>query len=201
MTVYNLKEKFQSLLRPLVNNLNAAGFTANQITLFALSISLIWGCAIYYLHDQGWPLYLLPVLLFVRMALNAIDGMLAREHHQQSALGAILNELGDVVADTALYLPFAVIKGLSPELVILIAFLSVFSEMAGIISIQIGASRRYDGPMGKSDRAVGFGLIGVLLGFNLFSTSIINVILFFMALGLILTIFNRCSRALKELHS
>lgn len=199
MTVYNLKEKFQKILRPLVNKLNAAGFTANQITLSALFISLIWGGAIYDLHDQRWPLYLLPVLLFVRMALNAIDGMLAREHHQQSALGAILNELGDVVADTALYLPFAVIKGLSSELVISIAFLSVFSEMAGIISIQIGASRRYDGPMGKSDRAVAFGLIGVLLGFNLLDPSVINIILIFMALSLILTIFNRCRRALKEL--
>jgi len=36
------------------------------------------------------------------MALNAIDGMLAREHHMQSKLGAILNELGDVVSDTVL---------------------------------------------------------------------------------------------------
>jgi CDP-diacylglycerol--glycerol-3-phosphate 3-phosphatidyltransferase len=41
------------------------------------------------------------------MALNAIDGMLAREHGQASRLGAVLNELGDVVADAGLYLPLA----------------------------------------------------------------------------------------------
>ena len=51
--------------------------------------------------------FLLPAVLFVRMALNAIDGMLAREHGQKSALGAFLNELCDVVSDAALYLPFA----------------------------------------------------------------------------------------------
>ena len=45
--------------------------------------------------------------MFLRMAFNAIDGMLAREFGQQSALGAFLNELTDVVSDAALYLPFA----------------------------------------------------------------------------------------------
>ena len=43
------------------------------------------------------------------MALNAMDGMLAREFGQQSALGGYLNEITDIVADAALYLPFAFI--------------------------------------------------------------------------------------------
>ena len=34
----------------------------------------------------------LPTALFARMALNAIDGMMAREHNQASKLGALLNE-------------------------------------------------------------------------------------------------------------
>ena len=48
-----------------------------------------------------------PVWLLARMALNAIDGMLAREFHQKSVLGGYLNEIGDVVSDAALYAPFA----------------------------------------------------------------------------------------------
>ena len=43
------------------------------------------------------------------MALNAIDGMLAREFNQKSRLGGYLNEITDVVSDAALYLPFAFI--------------------------------------------------------------------------------------------
>jgi phosphatidylglycerophosphate synthase len=39
------------------------------------------------------------------MALNALDGMLARECNQQTRLGAILNETGDVISDIALYFP------------------------------------------------------------------------------------------------
>ena len=49
---------------------------------------------------------LLPIVLFIRMALNALDGMLARECNQQTRFGAILNETGDVISDIALYLPF-----------------------------------------------------------------------------------------------
>ena len=41
------------------------------------------------------------------MALNAIDGMLAREFNQKSRLGGYLNEITDVVSDGALYLFFA----------------------------------------------------------------------------------------------
>ena len=51
------------------------------------------------------------------MALNALDGMLAREFNQKSRLGAVLNELGDVVSDTALYLPIALVPGVNSALV------------------------------------------------------------------------------------
>ena len=47
------------------------------------------------------------------MALNALDGMLAREFGQQSRLGAYLNELTDVVADAALIAPFALLPPFS----------------------------------------------------------------------------------------
>ena len=63
---------------------------------------------------RATAVYLPPVLL-ARMALNAVDGMLAREHAMQSALGAILNELGDVLSDTALYLPLAAAPGPAPR--------------------------------------------------------------------------------------
>ena len=38
------------------------------------------------------------MVLFLRMALNAIDGMLAREFNQKTNLGAYLNELTDVIS-------------------------------------------------------------------------------------------------------
>jgi phosphatidylglycerophosphate synthase len=144
---------------------------------------------------------LLPVVLFARMALNAMDGMLAREHNQKTALGAILNELGDVVADVGLYLPLAVVPGFDPWLVVGAVILSILTEMTGVIGVQIGASRRYDGPLGKSDRAFLIGLMGLLLGFRVPIERAIPYVLFAMILLSVLTILNRGRRALLELKS
>ena len=199
-SIYGLKPKFQSLLRPIVNWLARIGVTANQVTIAALLLSLSAGHVIHFRHG-GRSLLLLPAVLFVRMALNAMDGMLAREHNQKTPLGAILNELGDVVADIGLYLPLAVVPAFDPRLVLAVVILSVLTEMTGVIGVQIGASRRYDGPLGKSDRAFVFGLLGLLLGFEVDLGPIVFYVLFAMVLLLVLTIFNRARCALRELKS
>jgi CDP-diacylglycerol--glycerol-3-phosphate 3-phosphatidyltransferase len=196
-SIYDLKPKFQSLLRPLVNGLARTGITANQVTIAALLLSLSAGHLIARKHG-GRMLLALPVVLFVRMALNAMDGMLAREHNQKSALGAILNELGDVIADVGLYLPLAAVPEFDPWLVIGVVILSVLTEMTGVLGVQIGASRRYDGPLGKSDRAFLFGLMGLLLGLRVPIERVIPDVLFAMILLLVLTILNRARRALQE---
>ena len=85
MSVYALKPKFQALLRPLVQRLAQRGISANQVTLLACGLSILIGLLISLClsSDWLWGLLLLPIFLFVRMAMNAIDGMLAREHAQQ----------------------------------------------------------------------------------------------------------------------
>ncbi|MEE8392241.1 MAG: CDP-alcohol phosphatidyltransferase family protein [Anaerolineae bacterium] len=125
--------------------------------------------------------------------------MLAREHGQQSALGGILNEIGDVVSDAALYLPFALIPGFSPPLVVVIVVLALTSEMTGVVAVQIGASRRYDGPMGKSDRALVFGLLALLLGIGLEPGRWTTIGLIAVGVLLLLTNVNRALRAVREL--
>jgi len=198
-SVYDLKPKFQGLLRPLTSELARAGITANQVTLGAMLLSFAAGAAMYVSRSMS-ILLLLPLVLFVRMALNAIDGMLAREHNQKTSLGAILNELGDVLSDAALYLPLAFFLPFNPVVIVLVVFLGTLAEMTGVIGVQIGASRRYDGPMGKSDRAFVFGTLGLLLGLNLHIFPIVFPVLWFVAFLLVLTILNRARGALRELH-
>lgn len=197
-TIYDLKPKFQGLLRPAVGALARAGVTPNQVTVAALLLSLATGAALYAWHGQRWVWLLVPAVLFLRMALNAIDGMLAREHDMATPLGAVLNELGDVVADAGLYLPFAVLAGVRAELVGLVVLLAVLSEMTGVIGVQIGASRRYDGPLGKSDRAFGFGLLATLVAAGVAPGGWFNWLLLIMALLLVVTVVNRARRAVAE---
>jgi CDP-diacylglycerol--glycerol-3-phosphate 3-phosphatidyltransferase len=198
VSVYDLKPKFQNLLRPFCASLARSGVTANQVTTGAAAISIALGAAIWATHGAMWVLWLVPLVLFARMALNAIDGMLAREFNQKSALGAVLNEIGDVVSDTALYLPFAAIAGIDAMLVGLVVAIAIVTEMTGVVAVQIGASRRYDGPFGKSDRAVFFGALAIALGAGLAPGRWSDVVLILAAaLGLV-TVFNRARAALRE---
>lgn len=159
-SLYDLKPAFQRLLRPFAARLAAAGITANQVTIATCFASVLLGVELA-MDQRGW--ILLPVFLFVRMALNAIDGILAREHGQKSRLGAVLNELTDVVSDAALTMPFAMLPGWRPLWVAGAIFFAVFTEMAGILGLTIGSTRRQDGPFGKSDRALVLGLGGAWL--------------------------------------
>ncbi len=197
-SIYDIKPAFQSLLRPLTRALASAGVTANQVTVAAALLSAGVGACIAWQPQARWPLLLLPGFLFARMALNAIDGMLAREHGQKSRLGAVLNEIGDVAADTALYLPLACVPGFDARLVTIAVILSIISEMTGVVAIQIGANRRYDGPMGKSDRAFVFGLLGLLLGLGVPPGLWQTITLGGVSALLIVTIFNRARRALAQ---
>jgi CDP-diacylglycerol---glycerol-3-phosphate 3-phosphatidyltransferase len=140
-SIYDLKPRFQALLRPLSDALVRAKLSANDVTLGALLLSAAHGAWLALMPGSAWPLLLLPVTLFVRMAMNAIDGMMAKEHGQASAAGAVLNALSDVIADAALYLPFALIPGVNAPLVVLVVVAGVIGEMAGARAIGQSATQ------------------------------------------------------------
>jgi CDP-diacylglycerol---glycerol-3-phosphate 3-phosphatidyltransferase len=200
-SIYDIKPAFQNLLRPVTRSLAAAGVTANQVTLTAAVFSCAVGACVVAFPLEDWPLLVMPGFLFVRMALNAIDGMLAREHAMKSKLGAILNEVGDVISDTALYLPLALVPGFTPQLIVIAVVLAIISELTGVVAVQIGATRRYDGPMGKSDRAFVFGLLALLTGLGAMSDRWLQGALVLIVALLGLTILNRARRALVETAS
>ncbi len=199
-SIYELKPAFQSLLRPLVRRMAAAGISANGVTVLSVVLSILVGLSLLLWPQAAWPLLVLPAFLLVRMAMNAIDGMLAREHDQQTRLGGMLNELGDVISDAALYLPVALIAGFNPALIVLIVVLGTISEMTGVLSQVLDGERRYDGPMGKSDRALVFGALGLWAGLGgpmePWADGLLAVI---VALSL-LTIINRARRGLAQAH-
>jgi CDP-diacylglycerol--glycerol-3-phosphate 3-phosphatidyltransferase len=197
-SIYQIKPAFQNLLRPLVRRLFDKGTTANQITMLAGIGSVLVGVVIAaFVHHPG-VFVLVPVWMLVRMALNAIDGMLAREFNQQSNLGAYLNELCDIAADCALILPFALLPGVSLWLVLLVSLLALFSEYSGVLGPMVGASRRYDGPMGKSDRAFVLGVVATGIALGWLGALWINGVFAVIAGLLLCTLVNRVRQGLKE---
>lgn len=201
-SVYAIKPRFQALLRPLVERMARAGIRANQVTLAAMLVSIAVGIAVgCTAATHRWAWGLLPLWLFVRMALNAIDGMLAREHGQASRLGAVLNELGDVIADAGLYLPLALTGAFALWPLAVFVVLAVMTEMTGVIGTQIGAARHYEGPLGKSDRALVFGALGLALALGVPHGPWLDWLVWALAALCALTVLNRARAALREVHA
>ena len=198
MSIYDLKPKFQNLLRPLVIKLEQRGVTANQVTLTACTISVILGLILTALSGYHWLFILIPIWLFVRMALNAIDGMLAREFNQKSRLGGYLNEITDVVSDAALYLPFAFISPFDALQIGLIIWLSALTEFCGVLGQVQGKTRRYDGPLGKSDRAFLFGVLGLVYVFVPVLPDFLYWLIWIAIILLIITCVKRVKSGLAE---
>ena len=186
MTIYDLKPKFQDLLRPIVLNLNNRGITPNQVTLVAFLISIVGGGIIY--SQQLLLIAIsLPIILFVRMALNAIDGMLAREHNQMTKSGAIFNEMGDIFSDVVLFLPFMLF--VSPLIVSIFIIVSISTEFIGVLGKAFYDNRVYTGPFGKSDRAFAIGVSSILLSFDI--PNVIEIIFIIMIILSLKTVLNR----------
>lgn len=200
-SVYDLKSRFQALLRPLVGGLARVGVRPNHITVGALVGSVAVGTLVILGRQRPLVLLALPAWLFLRMALNALDGMLAREHAMATRLGAVLNEMGDVVSDLALYLPLAAVRPDAAWSAVAFACGGVLTETSGILAQALGASRRYDGPMGKSDRALVVGALGVAAVVWPPSLGWWRWVLAAAALLAGVTCLNRLRAGLRELRS
>lgn len=167
ISIYKIKPKFQQLLKPVLVLLNKYSITANQITISTIFLSLLIGLSFWFSSDFQLLYLIVPIGLLIRMALNALDGMMARTYDQQSKLGEVLNEVGDVISDLFIYFPLLKIFSQDLYLVALFLVLTVLNEFSGLIGKIISQERRYDGPMGKSDRAFVISIVAILLFFDI----------------------------------
>ncbi|RFP13843.1 MULTISPECIES: CDP-alcohol phosphatidyltransferase family protein [unclassified Duganella] len=193
-SIYQLKPQFQQLLQPLMRALVRCRVTPNQITLTTMLLSVAYGAALA-MQPQCAGLWAgLAGFLLLRMALNAIDGMLANATGQKTRLGTLLNEICDQVSDVALYLPFMLV--LPAPLVVLAVAAALLAEFAGVLALSVGAARRFDGPMGKSDRAFWFGLLGLLVAWGAAPLLLNGILALVIALSA-WTVVNRLRQALR----
>jgi CDP-diacylglycerol--glycerol-3-phosphate 3-phosphatidyltransferase len=143
------------------------GVTANQITVSSIIFSFLVGLAFWNAGNNQLFFLALPIGLTIRMALNALDGMMARMYNQQTKTGEALNEAGDIVSDLFVFFPLVRFEVKNLYLVIVFIAFSIINEFAGLLAKVISGERRYDGPMGKSDRAFILGIYGIIQFFSI----------------------------------
>ena len=191
ISLYRYKTRFQALLRPVAGGLHRRGITANQVTLTTCVVSVGLGIAAAAQPASRYLFVLIALWCLMRMAANALDGMLAREYGQATPLGAQLNEAGDIVADIALSPPFAAVAASQPWPVVLLVALAVCGELIAWLGTRTRAQRANHGPMGKSDRALVFGVTALLIGCGVSYETWINTLWWCVIALLCLTIVQR----------
>ena len=198
ISIYKLKPKFQKLLQPLLLLLKRIGVSPNHITVFTIFFSLLIGYILFLgIYNSFWFI-VVALGLLIRMMLNALDGMMANQFNLQSKLGEILNEIGDVISDIAIYFPFLYFEAIKSEYVILFIFLSIINEFCGVLAKLISGSRRYDGPMGKSDRAFLVGIICIVLFFTDSILIYLNYVFIIAIFLILISSYFRITKALKN---
>ncbi|SDJ72698.1 CDP-alcohol phosphatidyltransferase family protein [Streptomyces indicus] len=98
------------------------------------------------------PYAALPVavLLAARLAFANLDGALARDTGRCTRRGAVLNELGDRLADLAVLAGFLWVAPVGP--VAAAALAATLPSWVALAGAATGAPRRNGGPMGKTER-------------------------------------------------
>lgn len=195
--VYGLKPWFVRRLRSCEDILVAHGISPDTISFAAVAVSVIAGALIAVGASLDQPLVWLAVLPMgvIRLALNALDGSVARRIGRSSARGAMFNELGDRACDLALFVPLVAV---APAWVVLagVAALTLTST-AGVMALAITGSRDTSGPMGKADRVVLLGLAAAVAAFTESHTPFV-VGLGLVICGCVATTWLRVGRLPKE---
>ncbi len=128
------------------------------LTWGALGCSVASAVLLSFAQVNRWLFLVIPMLLFFRIALNALDGLLAQATGKARPFGEVLNEATDRLSDIAIllgiaYSPFSSIRwGMSAVAAVL------FSSYIGILGKAVGAGRQYGGILGKADRMLWFGV-------------------------------------------
>ncbi|MFP3597893.1 CDP-alcohol phosphatidyltransferase family protein [Chryseobacterium sp. SIMBA_029] len=198
ISVYQLKPKFQQLLTPVLLFLHKHGITANQITVSSILLSVLIGILFWNADISKWFFLSLPIGLLIRMALNALDGMMARKFNQTSKLGEVLNEIGDIVSDVIIFFPLIKFQPENLYVIVVFIIMSIINEFAGLMGKVIGKERRYEGPMGKSDRALILGMYGLALFFGANIADYSQYIFGLIILLLFISTYVRLKKSLNE---
>ena len=159
MALYDVKPRFRALLSGLVPILRCVH--PDWITLLGLACSIAAAWLFQSAERLRWPFLAIPLLLLLRITLNALDGMVAQATGKARAFGEVLNEGTDRLSDVAILLGIAVspLASLGWGTAATVAVL--LSSYVGTLGKAVGAGRQYGGVLGKADRMLYLGLVCV----------------------------------------
>ncbi|MDQ3913880.1 MAG: CDP-alcohol phosphatidyltransferase family protein [Actinomycetota bacterium] len=150
--LYSVKSWFLRRLRRIEDALVERRVSPDSLTIAGVCVSVAAGAALAAGGVYSEPLLwlLVPLLGLVRLALNALDGAVARRNGGGRPFGEVMNEMGDRVADVAMIAPLSLVVG--PALAFSALTCALLASAAGCAGRAVTGHRSAGGPMGKADR-------------------------------------------------
>ena len=130
-----------------------------SIVSSALAALCFWRAA-----DAPVLLLIAPVLCYVRLWMNMLDGMVALASRRASPRGEILNDLPDRISDVMIFAGVAHSGLLAPYSAYWAAILALLTAYVGTLGQAVGVQREFSGVMAKPWRMVALH-IGAWVGF------------------------------------
>lgn len=126
----------------------------DTISYLSIGASALAGLCFWQSMASPWLLIVAPLVCYVRLWLNMLDGMVAIASRQASARGEILNDLPDRISDVLIFAGVAH-SGLSiPYSAYWAAIFALMTAYVGMLGQAVGAHREFSGVMAKPWRIV-----------------------------------------------
>ncbi|MBI4337921.1 MAG: CDP-alcohol phosphatidyltransferase family protein [Chloroflexi bacterium] len=200
MGIYGVKPQFQRALRAVERPLVRRHVHPDVLTFSALGLSLVGGLALYGSRWTPWALLAVPAVALLRIALNALDGMVARDLGVARPWGEVLNEVCDRLSDVAFFGGLAQAPEVSTPLAVAVLVFMLLNSFLGVVSKAAGGPRQYGGVMGKADRMLLLALASVV-ALALPGRPVFNGLLAFVLVGLLVTLCQRMRKTYVVLQS
>jgi CDP-diacylglycerol--glycerol-3-phosphate 3-phosphatidyltransferase len=200
MGIYRIKPRFQVALGGVESALVRRRVHPDYLTIGALVLSALGGLALYGAHQARWLLLVIPVVAIGRTALNALDGLVARDTGLARPWGEVLNEFCDRLADVSLMAGVAFAPGSDALLGAVAIVVMLLASYVAILSKAAGGRRQYGGIMGKADRMI-YLSVAAVIALALPSLRIFTIFLWLVLAGLMVTLVKRLRDTHRDLQS
>lgn len=121
-----------------------------------LSIVAAVAAALCFWKSNTWPVLLIiaPLLCYLRLWFNMLDGMVAMASNRASSRGEIVNDLPDRISDVVIFAGVAHSGWVNPFIGYWAAIFAVLTAYVGLFGQALGVQREFSGVMSKPWRMV-----------------------------------------------
>jgi len=173
------------------------GIHPDAVSYLSILAAIIAAICFWKSGDSRWLLIVAPLLCYLRLWFNMLDGMVAVAAGKASRRGEILNDLPDRISDVIIFVGVAHSGLMNPFIGYWAAIFAVVTAYVGLFGQALGVEREFGGIMSKPWRMVALSLGAWLefLGYRPFAGfTILDWTCFIVIAGCVQTIVVRLKR-------